>query len=464
MEELLKIFTIPDNTTMEEHSIVVDGGAIIGNHSDLGFGVIADSVIAGERVKINGNVIGKEDIRIDMWSQISGDVRTKKNAYIGEFVNIDGRLVVEGDMDVGKDVKIGSGFEAKGMIVVRNPIPVLIYIFLYLTELIRMGKDEEVEKAMDDLFPDESEDLDMEKLLMIPSGSKINLDTIRVPDKAVIGSNCRMMGNIRASSIIMGSNNTLFGSIKTIGKISIGEGNSIHGNLVTRGDVQVSRNTHILGEINGGRIIIHEQARVDGAMRATNDVIITRDEFEKEAGSDSILDLIPEPVESKEIKITEKKPQTIESSTSIQTEEPETEKKIPEERPSAKETTVKKVAAQKATSKKTTARKTTVKKDTAQKTTVQKAIAKNTTAQKSTAQKSTAQKSTAQKSTAQKSTAQKSTAQKSTAQKPTAQKSTAQKSTARKSTAQKSTAQKTTAQKATVQKATTKKKQEDKKE
>jgi len=304
MEDLLKTFTIPDNTTMEEHSIVTTGGAIIGNHTDMGFGIIADSVIAGERVRINGNVIGTEEVRIDMWSQVNGDVRTKNDAFIGEFVNIDGRLIVGKDLDIGKNVKINGGYEARGWIVVRNPIPVVIYIFLYLTELLRMGKDEEVDNALENLFPDERDDLEEDKLLIIPSGSKIDLESIKVPDKAVIGSGCRMMGNIRASSMVMGSNNTLFGSIKTTNEIVIGEGNTIHGNLVTRGDVRINKDSHILGEINGGKIIIHEEARVDGAMRAANGVIITRDEMEEEYKTGGLLDMVPEPAVSKKIKAT----------------------------------------------------------------------------------------------------------------------------------------------------------------
>ncbi len=304
MEDLLKTFTIPDNTTMEEHSIVTTGGAIIGNHTVMGFGIIANSVIAGERVRINGNVIGTEEVRIDMWSQVNGDVRTKNDAYIGEFVNINGRLIVGKDLDIGKNVKIDKGYEARGWIVVRNPIPVIIYIFLYLTELIRMGKDEEVDNALKNLFSDESDDLEEDKLLIIPSGSKIDLESIKVPDKAVIGSGCRMMGNIRASSIVMGSNNTLFGSIKTTNEIVIGEGNTIHGNLVTRGDVRINKNSHILGEINGGKVMIHEEARVDGAMRAANGVIIIRDEMEEEYKTGGLLDMVPEPAVSKETKVT----------------------------------------------------------------------------------------------------------------------------------------------------------------
>ncbi len=304
MEDLLKTFTIPDNTTMEEHSIVITGGAIIGNHTDMGFGIIADSVIAGERVRINGNVIGTEEVRIDMWSQVKGDVRTKNDAYIGEFVNIDGRLIVGKDLDIGKNVKINGGYEARGWIVVRNPIPVVIYIFLYLTELLRMGKDEEVDNALENLFSDESDDFEEDKLLIIPSGSKIDLESIKVPDKAVIGSGCRMMGNIRASSMVMGSNNTLFGSIKTTNEIVIGEGNTIHGNLVTRGDVRINKDSHILGEINGGKIIIHEEARVDGAMRAANGVLITRGEMEEEYKTGGLLDMVPGPAVSKKTKAT----------------------------------------------------------------------------------------------------------------------------------------------------------------
>ena len=313
MEDLLKTFTIPNNTIMEEHSIVTTGGAIIGNHTDMGFGIIADSVIAGERVRINGNMIGTEEVRIDMWSQVNGDVKTKNDAYIGEFVNIDGRLIVGKDLDIGKNVKIKQGYEARGWIVVRNPIPVVIYIFLYLTELLRMGKDEEVDNALENLFSDESNDLDMDKLLIIPSGSKIDLESIKVPDKAVIGSGCRMMGNIRASSMVMGNNNTLFGSIKTTNEIVIGEGNTIHGNLVTRGDVHINKDTHILGEINCGKIIIHEEARVDGAMRAAKGVLITRDGMEEEYKTGGLLDMVPEPAVSRETKTTPDKIKTDET-------------------------------------------------------------------------------------------------------------------------------------------------------
>ncbi len=73
---------------------------------------------------------------------------------------------------------------------------------------------------------------------------------------------------------------------------------------MTRGDVRINKNSHILGEINGGKVMIHEEARVDGAMRAANGVIIIRDEMEEEYKTGGLLDMVPEPAVSKETKVT----------------------------------------------------------------------------------------------------------------------------------------------------------------
>ena len=88
--------------------------------------------------------------------------KSARNAYLGEFVTIDGKLIVEGDLDVGKEVKIKGGFEAKGWIVVRNPVPVIIFLFLYIREMMRLGKGEEIEKALEELFEDSEDSQDFE--------------------------------------------------------------------------------------------------------------------------------------------------------------------------------------------------------------------------------------------------------------------------------------------------------------
>ncbi len=274
---------------MEEHTIVVDGDIVIGNHSDIKYGLIANSAILGERVLVSGDVAAASDVRIDMWSQIGGTVKTDTNAYLGEFVTIDGKLIVKGDLDIGNDVKINGGFEAKGWIVIRNPVPVMVYLFLYISELLRIGKDEEVEKALDEILEDNSEIIG-DAVMIVPNGSKISIDSIRVPAHAIIGDDCKLVGNIRSTSLEMGNGTTLYGSIRTIEDVVIGENNTIHGNLISRGNVHISEGSHILGEINADFIKIHESARVDGVMRATGGIEFERD-VEDELSERELMEL-----------------------------------------------------------------------------------------------------------------------------------------------------------------------------
>lgn len=269
---------IPDHTVMEEHSIVVRGDVIIGNYAELGYGLIADTIIAGEHVRINGNMISQNDVRIDLWSDIKGEVRTKSDAYLGEFVMISGKLFASGNLDVGNNVKINGGYDVKGWIVVRKPLPVVMFIFLYMMALFQLGSEEEVEKAMKELFSEDTADT---KLMSIPDRAKINLDTIRANTKAIVGNHCRLLGNFRSRSVSMGNHVTLFGSIRTSGNISIGKGCAIHGNLIsTKGKVKVGRNTNILGKITADSIVLHETSKIDGELTAPNSVIIEHDDLE----------------------------------------------------------------------------------------------------------------------------------------------------------------------------------------
>ncbi len=262
---------------MEEHSIVVKGDVLVGNYSEMSYGVIARSVVAGEHVKINGNIISEGDVRIDMWSEITGDVRTKTDAYLGEFVSIAGKLFAAGNLDVGNNVKISGGYDVKGWLVVRNPLPVVMFIFLYLMALLRLGNEEEVEKALTELF---SEDTNESPILSMPNRTKISLEAIKTIAPIKIGSRCRLLGNIRARSAAVGNHVTLFGSIRTTGDISIGRSCIIHGNLGSKGKVNVARNCKVLGKIRADTIVLHESSEVDDSLIAPSGVTIERDDLE----------------------------------------------------------------------------------------------------------------------------------------------------------------------------------------
>jgi predicted acyltransferase (DUF342 family) len=278
MDELV----IPDYTVMEEHSIVVDGDVLIGNYADLSFGLIANTIVAGEHVNVYGNIISENYVRIDMWSEITGDVSTKSDAYLGEFVRINGKLTAAGNLDVGNDVKISNGYDIKGWLVVRNPLPFIMFIFFYLMALLHMGSEEEVEKALEELF---SEEVSYNRLMVIPDKTVINLQEIKTTSSAVIGNHCRITGNIVSRSLLMGSYGTLFGSVRANGAISIGAGSTIHGNMVSSEVVKIGRNCHVLGKINADSVIMHETARVDGALTTLKGTTIEQDDI---AGMDEM--------------------------------------------------------------------------------------------------------------------------------------------------------------------------------
>ncbi len=262
---------------MEEHSIVVDGDILVGNYAELGFGLIGNSVVAGEHSKINGSILSENDVRIDLWSEIAGDVRTKTDAYLGEFVNIKGKLHASGSLDVGNNVKIDGGYDVKGWIIVRNPLPIVLFIFFYMMALLRMGNEEEVEKALEELFSDETSS---NRVMSIPNRTKMDLDMIKTTSRAMIGSHCRLLGNIRSRSLSMGNHVTLFGSVRATGGIATGSWCTIHGNLDSREKVRVGRNCRILGKITADSVILHETSKADGNLIAANGVTIEKDDLE----------------------------------------------------------------------------------------------------------------------------------------------------------------------------------------
>jgi len=268
---------------MEANKIVVEGDVIIGNHSTIAYSIHGDTVIMGEGVIVSGDVVAISDARIDMWSKLGNRVEVGRNAYLGEFVTIDGKLFVEGDLDVGKEVKIKGGFEAKGWIVVRNPVPVIIFLFLYIREMMRLGKGEEVEKALEELFEDSDDDQGFEgkepadKVLVIPEDTKISPEIIEIPGEAIIGNNCLLTGQIRAHIIEIGNNLTLKGSAYSEGKITIGENSIVYGNVSSKGEVKIGRNSRVFGGIKADSVLLHESTRVDGTIKAPSGVSFLRE-------------------------------------------------------------------------------------------------------------------------------------------------------------------------------------------
>jgi len=279
--------SIPDGTTVEEHDLVTDGDVIVGGQSTVGFGVRGHHVIAGERVRFGGDIEAEGDCRLDMWNDVDGNVLAGRNAYIGERVHVDGQLMVSGDLDIGDDVDIEEGFEANGWIVIRNPMPTIVFLFVYLSQLLRIGEEEAAADLMSDLVDDERD----HDPILVPRNASVSDDAWRVSTPATIGDDCRLHGNIRAQELTVGADNNIFGSLRAREDIEIGHGTEIHGDVTTRnGTVSVGPDVHVWGDISATDVVLHEDAVVDGSIRARGEMTMVRDDDQPDDATSSTDD------------------------------------------------------------------------------------------------------------------------------------------------------------------------------
>jgi len=288
---------IPDGTTVEEHDLVTEGDVVVGGQTTVEFGVRGRNVIAGERVRFGGDIEASGDCRLDMWCDVAGNVLVGGDAYLGERVHVGGQLMVSGDLDIGDDVDIDEGFEANGWIVIRNPMPAIVFLFVYLSQLLRIGEEEAAEEVVDEL--ERSAEREHEPVV-VPRGARVSDDAWRVSTPAEVGSECRLHGNLRAQSLEVGRDTEIFGSLRAKGDVAVAEGAVVHGDVTTRnGDVTVAAGTQIRGDVSCADLDLHDDAEVDGTIRARGEVTIRRDEArpsiadaeaetEADAGADTV--------------------------------------------------------------------------------------------------------------------------------------------------------------------------------
>ena len=257
---------LPDGTELQEHSIKTDRDIVVGEFCQIDYGLRGADVYVGESTKIREYVWANGDARIGNLCEIGSDVIAKKDAYIGEGVKISGRLAVSGTLDIGENVEIKEGFEATGEIAVRNPVPVLVFILLYLMTMLRIENEKELDRILDNLFSED--DGKVEVPLMIPARSKLNMKVFAVPSSMKIGRKCRLHGNIRAGSIDVLEDTVVFGSLRARGIIRVSGGSTIHGNVESGGKVYVKKGAHILGDVIAKELFLSEEAKIDGIIEA----------------------------------------------------------------------------------------------------------------------------------------------------------------------------------------------------
>lgn len=282
---------VPSGTTVEEHDLVTDGDVFVGGQSTVEFGLRGRNVAIGERVRVDNDIEADGDCRLDTWCTVDGNVLVGDDAYLGERVTVTGRLMVSGDLDIGDDVSIEEGFEANGWIVIRNPVPTLVFYFIVLSQLLRVGETD----AADELAEALADGDDVREPLLIPRSAEISDDAWRVSTPAAIGDDCRLHGNIRAESIRVGERNEVFGSLRARGDIVVGTDTVIHGDVTTRnGTVTVEAGARVLGDVSTGDLVVYDGAAIDGTLRARGEMKLIQRAEQPDSADDTETDAADE--------------------------------------------------------------------------------------------------------------------------------------------------------------------------
>ena len=271
---------VPDGTEARERDIVTDGDVLVGGRSTVEFGVRGRNVLAGEGTRFGGDIEAAGDCRLDMWVDVESNVLVGQDAYLGERVHVGGELKVAGDLDIGDDVDIEEGFEANGWIVIRNPMPTIVFLFVYLKHLLLIGEDDAAQALISELVEEDEPDADP---LVVPRNAVVGDDTWRVSTPARIGDDCRLHGNVRAESIDVGASCDVFGSLRARGAVSVGEATTVHGDLTTReGSVTLGPDVRVLGDVSCTDLELGPGAEVDGTIRADGEITMGTTEREVE--------------------------------------------------------------------------------------------------------------------------------------------------------------------------------------
>lgn len=270
-----KALVLPAGTRFEERTVVGKGDFILGNHVRSEFGLRTDGrIFGGQGAEIQGHVEAEGEIRLDQSTHVEGDVSSQSNVYLGERCFVKGDLSLEGDLDVGDDVRISGQLKAKGWVNKRNPIPLVVYILLYLLELLRLGKSEEVDKILKDL--EDADDVDIavdEVFLFIPDNSTLGLQKSEIKGGLHAGEDCRILGNFHVKGDgFLGDRCTLYGALRVDGDLELRPDSEVQGSIKATGKVTVGEGCNVLGDLEAGTVEMYQSATVDGQIKAEQGV------------------------------------------------------------------------------------------------------------------------------------------------------------------------------------------------
>ncbi|MGB0652331.1 MAG: hypothetical protein ACPGQL_03940 [Thermoplasmatota archaeon] len=276
-----RTLVLPAGTAFEEHTIVTTGDLILGNRVKLAFGGQTDGrIFAGQGAEVGGSLQAGGDLRLDQSCHVEGDVVAAGAVYLGERCFVKGDLEVEGDLDVGDDVKVSGQLKATGWVNKRNPVPLVIYLFIYLLELLRLGQSEEVDRILKEMEEADDDEIAVgETFLYIPDESEIGLQKSLVRGGLDAGENCRILGNLTVQGDAeLGEGTHLFGALRADGDVTLASEVEVQGELVAGGKVVVGHDCQVLGDLKANEVEMFPGATVDGTIVAPGGVVFRTEE------------------------------------------------------------------------------------------------------------------------------------------------------------------------------------------
>jgi len=266
--DLFKTCVLPDKTELQERILKTKSDILIGDHCKIEYGLSGADIAVCECTQLCGDIVATGDLRIDNFCEVFGTVICNGDAFIGEGVKIHGKMTIGGNLDISENAQVEQEFQTFGNIAIRNPVPVILYLLIYILAMLHISGEKATEKKLNS-FMNEVKSVP----LVLPPNTTMNLAYFTVPTPMDVGANCRIHGNVHAQSIKIKRDTTLFGSVSAVEKAKIGVRDAIHGDVSAK-IIRIERGADVLGDLVGGTIWLHEDAHVSGVIKAADGLSI----------------------------------------------------------------------------------------------------------------------------------------------------------------------------------------------
>jgi predicted acyltransferase (DUF342 family) len=215
------------------------------------------------------------DIRLDRGARFKGEMTGDADIVIGERSIIQGNINVGRDLDIGEGVKVDpSMIDSKGFINIRNPISSMIYLLLYLLQMLKADDSEGIENLLTDLENDPDQMFIVgSSFSFFPRTCTIDADAIQVPGDIRIGPGCHIVGDIEAQGKVeIDPDVQVFGDVVAKGDVYLGENVVINGMIRAEGDVTIHHAARIGGDVTGNNVAVTSDTIIDGTLKGISGV------------------------------------------------------------------------------------------------------------------------------------------------------------------------------------------------